>query len=87
MLGLSIAALLSRLVQFYMYLIFIYVIMSWFPISGFMEEIYRVLGSLCEPWVGVFRRIMPATGGLDFSPMVAILALIAVQYVIRFLPF
>ena len=87
MLGLSIATILSRLIQFYSWLIIIYVLMSWFPISGFVEEVYRVLGSLCEPWVGIFRRIMPATGGVDFSPMVAIIALWGLQYVVRLLPF
>ncbi|HEY3318812.1 MAG TPA: YggT family protein [Coriobacteriia bacterium] len=89
--GLSIAGLVSRLISFYEILIVIYVLMSWFPIRGGIAlDIYRVLGSICEPYIGLFRRILPqaAVGGagLDFSPLVAILVLSAVQRVVAALP-
>lgn len=81
--GFSASYILSRLISFYELLIFIYVVLSWFPIGeGILADVYRVLGSLCEPYVGLFRRILPrsASGGvgLDFSPMVAILVLVIV---------
>ena len=65
--------------EFYVILIFAYTLMSWFPVRGVAYDIYGVLASLCEPFIGVFRRLIPAFGGLDFSPWVAI---IAVQFVI-----
>lgn len=60
--------------QFYVILIIVYTLMSWFPISGVAYDAYRVLASLCEPFVAVFRRFIPPVGGFDFSPWVAILA-------------
>ncbi len=73
-----------RLVDFYGILIFAYVILSWFRPSGVIFDIYRTLAMVCEPYIGLFRRILPVAqvggGGLDFSPFVAILVL---QYLIR----
>ena len=65
--------------QFYVVLVIVYTIMSWFPLSGAALDIYGVLASLCEPFVGVFRRFIPPMGGIDFSPWAAILA---VEFVI-----
>lgn len=90
--GIPLSYLLSRLIGFYELLIFVYVLMSWFPINGgILMDVYRVLASICEPFIGVFRRILPSSAvggaGLDFSPMVAILVLFVLQRVIAQLPF
>lgn len=71
--------IVDRIASFYIFLIFIYVVMSWFPSRGVVYDIYRVLGSVCEPWVGLFRRLIPPVGGFDFSPWAAILV---IQFVI-----
>ena len=47
-----------------------------------LYDVYRVLGSLVEPYLGLFRRFIPPMGGMDFSPLVAILVL---QFVVRWL--
>jgi YggT family protein len=70
----------DSLVSFYSTLIIVYVLMSWFRPSGIFYDIYRVLGQLCEPYIGIFRRIVPLVGSLDLSPLVALLVL---EYLIR----
>jgi uncharacterized protein YggT (Ycf19 family) len=71
---------LVRVLDFYGLLVFAYVIFSWFRPTGLLYDIYRVLEQICEPYVGLFRRIVPALGGIDFSPWVAILFL---RYIIQ----
>ncbi|MDZ4654429.1 MAG: YggT family protein [Coriobacteriia bacterium] len=72
----SLAGIVSQIISFYGILIFAYVVMSWFRPSGVFQDLYRVLGTLCEPYIGIFRRIVPVIGGgIDFSPMVALLVL------------
>ena len=84
----SVAFIVSRLLAFYELLIFAYVLMSWFPVSGLFEDIYRVLASICEPYLGIFRRIVPSAGMIDFSPWVAIIVLILIQnFVVPYIPF
>ncbi|PKQ17403.1 MAG: YggT family protein [Actinobacteria bacterium HGW-Actinobacteria-7] len=70
-----IASIIFQVVQFYIWLIIAYVLMSWFPISGVFLEIHRVLSSIVEPYLNIFRRIIPPMGALDISPIVAILVL------------
>jgi len=71
----NVAVLVDRVLYFYGMLILVYVIMSWFRPSGFFFEVFRVIGSVVEPYIGLFRRLMPNTGAVDFSPLAAILVL------------
>jgi YggT family protein len=80
----SLLGIVDGLVRFYSMLIFAYVILSWFPSSGLVAEVKNVLAQLCEPYISLFRRILPVVsmggGGIDFSPLVA---LVVLQIVIR----
>ncbi|MDI6693385.1 MAG: YggT family protein [Anaerosomatales bacterium] len=76
----TVLGIVDSLVSFYSTLIIVYVVMSWFRPTGAFYDIYRVLGQLCEPYIGVFRRIVPPVGSIDFSPFVALLTL---EYLIR----
>lgn len=78
-------AFVSSLVEIYGWFVFAYVLLSWFPNkSGIIADIDRFLATLCEPYIGLFRRILPSSmaggSGLDFSPLVALLVL---QIIIR----
>jgi len=68
-------AVVLSLLRFYEILIIAYVLMSWFRPSGFLLDIHRTLGSIVEPWLGIFRKIVPTVGMLDISPIVALVAL------------
>ena len=72
----------------YFLLIFAYILMSWvrLPYSLWLSRIQRFLYDVCEPYLRIFRRILPPFGPLDLSPMIAILALwIASQVVVNLL--
>jgi len=72
-----VALVLSRIIDIYSTVIVVYVLMSWLRPSrgGIVFEIYRTLGTICEPWLGLFRRFIPPIGMVDISPIVAIVAL------------
>jgi len=71
----SLARVLVSLIDFYQTLIIVYVLMSWFRPSGFLLDVYQTLGTIVEPWLGIFRRIIPPLGMVDISPIVAIMVL------------
>jgi uncharacterized protein YggT (Ycf19 family) len=77
-----VAYVVLTVIKFYTWLIIAYVLMSWFPISGVFQDIYSVLATIVEPYVGVFRRIIPPLGALDISPIVAILVLNVIARVV-----
>jgi len=45
--------------------------------GGLLQDIAAVLDSVCGPWLNLFRRFIPPM--VDFSPVVAIIALQLVQ--------
>ena len=67
----------------YTIIIFVYVLMSWLPNTetGVVGQVYRALGTLCEPYLGLFRRLIPPIGGVvDITPIIALLVL---QFIVR----
>lgn len=73
--------LIVRLVDAYSLIICVYVLMSWFPIrSGILADIENVLGKLCDPYLNLFKKIIPPLGMVDISPIVALLVL---QFAVR----
>ncbi len=71
----AVASILSRIVWLYGLLIIVYVLMSWIPVKGALYDVYRVLGSVVEPYLALFRRIIPPIGMIDISPIVALIVL------------
>ncbi len=78
--------LIVRLVDAYSLIIFVYVMMSWLPVGrGVLADIYQVLGKVCDPYLNLFRKIIPPIGGMvDVTPIVALLVL---QFGVRLLVF
>jgi len=84
--GTSVQRFVSVFVGVYVLLIFAYIIASWIPGGGSptLERIRQFLYDVCEPYLRLFRRILPSFGGLDLSPMVALIVLWIVSgFVIR----
>lgn len=73
---LFIRSLLLGACDLYVACILIYILMSWLPNhqNGIIGDIYRALGAICDPFLNLFRRIIPPIGGmLDISPIFAII--------------
>ena len=49
-------------------------ILSWTSISP-TSPIVKILDQITEPILAPFRRFIPATGSLDFTPFIAIILL------------
>jgi uncharacterized protein YggT (Ycf19 family) len=64
-------------VSLYGLVILVYIITSWLrlPYSVALNRLQRFLYDVCEPYLRLFRRVLPATGGIDFSPMLGLIAL------------
>lgn len=56
-------------------------LLSWFPIDQ-SSPLFQVLHRVTEPIVEPIRRIMPNTGMIDLSPMVAIMVIIVMQFMV-----
>ena len=74
---LSIAELLKLTVYVIVFSIFVRALLSW--VSGRVHHpMAKLLSSFTEPLLAPARRLLPATGGLDLSPIIVFIALMLV---------
>jgi YggT family protein len=59
-------------------------LLSWFRIS-YYHPVARFLIQITEPLLAPLRRYIPPVGGLDFTPMVALLILWLVEQLLQLL--
>lgn len=70
----SFSEIISSLINIYIYSIFITVILSWINPNAYNPAI-NLLYKITEPVIKPFRKIIPPMGGLDLTPLAALLAL------------
>ena len=78
----SIALFVNIFVSVYILTIFLYIILSWIRVPYSLQPVQRFLYDVCEPYLALWRRIIPMVGPLDLSPIAAIFGLIILQKLI-----
>ena len=78
----QIADYLSTLIYVYTLLIVLFIVIQLLfsiglrpPYSRAVDMVVGFLRDVCEPFLRIFRRVVPQFGGIDFSPILAILSL------------
>jgi uncharacterized protein YggT (Ycf19 family) len=78
----SIADYIDALVTVYWIIILAYILLGWVEMFGARIPYSRVTSAIigfirdaAEPYLRIFRRILPPMGGLDLSPIIGILVL------------
>ncbi len=85
----DVADYVSALFLVYIVLILIRVLISWVPRMPYNPTLRKVLDFVTEttdPYLNLFRRIIPPIGGggfgLDLSPMIGIIVLFVLQAIV-----
>ena len=76
---LTIAIVLDRAITIMIIAILVRVVMSWIPMG--LKRIERLIYTSTEPLMARARRVLPQFGGLDFSPILVLLALNVIDWV------
>jgi len=73
----NVAGFVRVFVTVYSLLILAYIITSWvrLPYSTWLNRIQRFLYDVCDPYLRLWRRILPTFGPLDLSPVVGVVFL------------
>jgi YggT family protein len=69
----TLSSLVILLAQFLTLAILIRSLLSWFPVSRTLAPVVNVLDDVTYPVLSPIRRRLPNFGGLDLSPMIAIM--------------
>jgi YggT family protein len=51
------------------------VALSWFPNINWYNQPFNAIAQLTDPYLNLFRSLIPPLGGMDLSPMLALIAL------------
>lgn len=73
----NVQSFLQVFIYVYSLLILAYILTSWvrLPYSPWLNRIQRFLYDVCDPYLRLWRRVLPSFGPLDLSPVVGVLFL------------
>jgi len=73
----SVESFVRVFIYVYTLLILAYIITMWvrLPYSPWLNRVQRFLYDVCDPYLRIWRRILPTFGPLDLSPIVGVAAL------------
>ena len=85
----SVGKILMLVLDIAYWIILVHVIMSWlinFQVLNLRQplvaQIWDRLNRVLEPVYGRVRRMLPATAGVDFAPLLVLLAVFALRIII-----
>lgn len=81
----EIADYVSALFLVYLILIFARIVLSFVPRMPYNPTLRAVVGfihQVTDPYLNVFRRVIPPLGPIDLSPMLAIIVLYIVEAIV-----
>ncbi|AHB89571.1 integral membrane protein associated with nucleod distribution YlmG [Thermosynechococcus sp. NK55a] len=73
---------IANFLQIYLIILLIRVLLSWFPNINWYNSPFSILSQLTDPYLNIFRGLIPPIGGLDFSPIIAFFLL---QFIVQLL--
>jgi len=73
---------INGLFNMFYILIILRIFMSWIPNINWEQQPIKFIRETTDSYLEVFRRFVPPLGGLDFSPIIAIIVLQILQGVI-----
>jgi len=58
------------------------ILLTWFPNINWYNQPFRAMKDITDPILEPFRKIIPPLGGIDFSPIVAFIAIEIVREIV-----
>ena len=72
----------NNIFHLYFGLIILRIFLTWIPSINWFEQPFKTVREITDIYLDVFRRFIPPFGGLDFSPIIAIIVLQVIQSVV-----
>lgn len=78
----NIVKVINNIFYFYYLLIILRIFLTWIPTIDWSVQPTKSIREVTDLYLDVFRKIIPPMGGLDFSPIIALLVLQVIQVVV-----
>ncbi len=73
---------INNLFYFYYILIIIRIFLTWIPTIDWDAQPIKFIRVVTDVYLDLFRRIIPPFSGIDFSPIIALIALQILQSIL-----
>ncbi len=83
----SIFGVLQQTLVIYSYLLIIRVLLTWFPNLDWSNPILLNLAAITDPYLNIFRGLIPPIAGIDISPILAFVLLNFAQSFVSYIRF
>ena len=70
---------LSQALDIYLFVLFVRVLLTWLPNIDFSNPVLGGVASITDPYLNMFRGVIPPIGGIDLSAILAFIALRVLQ--------
>ncbi len=70
--------------QIFFWLILVRCLLSFVPSIDWYKQPFTAVKDVTDLYLNLFRKIVPPIGGLDFSPIIAVIALQVLNHLIIF---
>lgn len=74
--------IINNIFSLYLCLILLRILLSWIPNINWYQQPAKFIREVTDIYLDIFRRFIPPIGGLDFSPIIAIIVLQILQGII-----
>lgn len=78
----DVVKLVDNIFYFYFLLIILRIFLTWIPSIDWQQQPIKSIREVTDMYLNVFRRFIPPVGGLDFSPIIAIIVLQILQVLV-----
>lgn len=78
----DIIKVVNSIFSFYWMLLILRIFLTWIPNINWYNQPFKSLKEVSDLYLDIFRKIVPPMGGLDFSPIIALIVLQILQGVI-----
>ena len=70
---------LSQALDIYLFVLLVRVLLTWLPNIDFSNPVLDGVASITDPYLNMFRGVIPPIGGIDLSAILAFIALRVLQ--------
>ena len=71
----NIVKIVNNIFYFFYLIIILRIFLTWIPSIDWNQQPIKAIREVTDMYLDIFRRFIPPAGGIDFSPIIALIAL------------